>query len=89
MTRYRRKPVVEEIDAMQWTGDNISELWKWGGVDGIHAPELNPRRLGLITISGVETGCLLGEWVIRESGNPNRFYPCDPDVFEDRYEVAQ
>jgi hypothetical protein len=31
--------------------------------------------------------CPAGHWVIAEPV-PNRFYPCDPGVFADRYEAV-
>jgi hypothetical protein len=84
MSRYRKKPV--EIDAMRWTGDNIDALFEWAGPSIVNYPtDKTPERLLLTTIDGVEVPCPVGHWVIREPV-PDRFYPCDPEVFADRYE---
>jgi hypothetical protein len=85
MPLYRRKP-TKPIAAMQWTGDNIHAIWEWGGAAGIYGPtETNPETLLLTTIDGVQVPCPLGHWVMAEPV-PDRFYPCDPGVFADRYE---
>jgi hypothetical protein len=34
--RYVKRPVV--IEAMQWTGSNIHELWDWIGADNLYGP---------------------------------------------------
>lgn len=82
--RYRKKPVV--IEAMQWTGDNIEAIWEWGGAGGIYGPtEKNPDQLILTTIHGEEAIARVGDWIIPEP-QPDRFYPCKPDIFEATYE---
>ncbi len=86
MPHFRKKPV--EIEAVQWTGENIHELWEWGGAGGIYGPtELNPNQLILTTIHGERAIARVGDWVIRES-QPDRFYPCKPDIFTETYEEA-
>ena len=87
MTLYRKRPAV--VDAMQWTGTNIVDLWAWGGAEGIYGPtDENPAGLLLTTIDDVQVPCPLGHWVIMEPV-PARFYPCQPDVFADSYEPVQ
>lgn len=84
--RYRKKPIV--IEAMQWTGDNINDIWDWGGTDGIYGPtETNPNRLILTTIHGEKATARVGDWVIAEP-TPGRFYPCKPGIFAASYEEA-
>lgn len=88
MTRYRKKPV--EVDAMQWTGDNIDALGEWAGLTIVVYAGPNPQRVSLYTIDDVEVPCPIGHWVIREpEPHTNRFYPCDPTVFAATYERAE
>jgi hypothetical protein len=83
---YRKKPV--EIQAIQFTGDNIEQIWDAFGTAGIYDPtEKNLNALLLTTIDGEKVPCPVGHWVIAEPV-PNRFYPCDPGVFADRYEAV-
>jgi hypothetical protein len=84
MTRFRKKTI--EIDAMRWTGYNIDELMQWAGPQVVNYPtDKTPENLLLTTIDDVEVPCPVGHWVIREPVG-NRFYPCDPKVFAERYE---
>jgi len=84
VSRYRKKPVV--VEAMQWTGRNIQELWAWGGAEGIYGPtDEHPDQLRLTTIHGDQAVARVGDWVISEPV-PNRYYPCVPNVFAETYE---
>ena len=84
MTTFRKKPI--EVEAMQWTGDNIAAIWDWGGTAGIYGPtEENPDQLILTTIHGEQAVARVGDWVIREP-RADRFYPCKPDIFEATYD---
>ena len=86
MSLYRKKPVV--VEAVQFTGSNISEIWDLFGADGIYGPaEKNPDYLILTTVHGDEAPARAGDWVIRD-GKPGTFYPCKPDIFEAIYEPA-
>lgn len=85
---YRRKPGV--VRAIQWTGKNLDELL----AETMHSLGLSrrdPSRHGpdgplyLKTIDGEWVPCPVGHWVVFEP-EPDRFYPCAPDVFADRYE---
>ena len=82
--RFRKKPL--EVDAMQWTGDNIHELWDWGGAEHIYGPtETNPTWLIVTTIHDEKASVALGNWVIREPDG-ERFYPCEREVFAATYD---
>jgi hypothetical protein len=83
--RYRKKPI--EIDAIQFTGDNVHEIWDQFGADGIYGPtEKNPDWLILTTVHGDEAPARKGDWVIPD-GKPGTFYPCKPDIFEKTYDA--
>lgn len=80
--KYRKKPVV--IEAMQWTGDNINDIWEWVGAGAIYGPtEANPDWLRIITMEG-EMRADLYDWIIR--GVKGELYPCKPDIFDATYE---
>jgi hypothetical protein len=83
---YRRKPGV--VRAIQWTGDNLDELL----AETSHSAGISRRwpndPLNLKTIDGEWVPCPPGHWVVFEP-EPDRFYPCDPTVFADRYEPVQ
>ena len=78
MARYRTKPC--EIEAIQWTGENIIELLDWGrgkilwdDADDLFIDTLEGRMKADIN-----------DYIIK--GLKGEFYPCKPDVFEKKYE---
>lgn len=86
MTVYRKKPV--EVEAIQFTGGNVADIWAAFGADGIYGPtETNPDHLILTTTHGDPAPARRGDWVVPDS-KPGTFYPIKPDVFEATYEPA-
>jgi hypothetical protein len=86
MPKFRKKPL--EVDAMQWTGDNIAAIWEWGGFGDWYAREEDDvTTLELTTIHGEKAIARIGDWVIREPA-PRRFYPCRNDIFEATYDLV-
>ena len=78
MARYKTKPC--EIEAIQWTGENLTELLDWGqgnilwnDVDDLFIDTLEGRLKADIN-----------DYIIK--GLKGEFYPCKPDVFEKKYE---
>ena len=78
MARYRTKPC--EIEAIQWTGENLIELLDWGqgnilwnDVDDLFIDTLEGRLKADIN-----------DYIIK--GLKGEFYPCKPDVFKKKYE---
>lgn len=88
MPRFRKKPV--EIEAIQWTGDNLDEAVSFCA--GNASYELMARGNAELVISTLEDGedrvakhvGSRGDWIIR--GVQGEFYPCKPDIFEATYE---
>ena len=74
---YQKKPV--EIEAVQWTGDNIQEVIQFAG-DHV---EYLYDTLRVFTLEGPVTASV-GDYIIR--GVKGEFYPCKPDIFEMTYE---
>lgn len=91
MPKFRKKPVV--IEAMQFV-DNGDEIIKWAAgyeasilpdnmeFEGDH--EITPC-LRIPTLEG-EMMAFPNDWIIK--GIKNEFYPCNPDIFDATYEVA-
>lgn len=93
MTRYRKKPV--EIEAVQFTGDNVGEIAEFMGIslcglqvsvdavlrmDGDYSGN---THIHIPTLEGTMTANC-GDWIIK--GVKGEFYPCKPDIFEETYE---
>ena len=81
MARYKTKPC--EIEAIQWTGENIIESLDWGqgnilwnDVDDLFIDTLEGRMKANIN-----------DYIIK--GLRGEFYPCKPDVFEKKYEEVK
>lgn len=79
--KYRTKPC--EIEAIQWTGDNINELLDWGqgdilwnDIDNLYIDTLEGRMRANV-----------GDFIIK--GLRGEFYPCKPDVFNKKYEEIE
>jgi hypothetical protein len=82
--RFRKRPV--EVQAVQFTGDNLEEIWDAFGCAGIYGPtEKNPDWLILTTVHGDPAPARVGDWIIPDA-KPGTFYPCKPDIFDATYE---
>lgn len=89
--KLRKKPV--EVEAVQWTGNNADELEEFTGGqfnvldredrENSDDPECTAEVFDDLhsTWVGVKTG----QWVLR--GVKREFYPCDPEVLAETYEV--
>lgn len=78
--KYRKKPVV--IEAIQYTGDNESEILTFAFGHAIS----RPNELLSIRIETLEGDMIasVGDWIIK--GVKGEFYPCKPDIFRQTYE---
>ena len=81
MAKYRKKPVV--IEAVQWTGNNISDICKFTDRDVNHL--IAGGQLYITTLEGVHRASG-GDFIIK--GVKGEFYPCKPDIFAQTYEPA-
>ena len=76
MARFRKRPV--EIDAIQWTADNMEEMKKFlTGAIYWFSPEMGKSldkknwTLCVITYEGTSV-CSVGDWIIKKGDG--RFY---------------
>jgi hypothetical protein len=76
MHKYRKKPV--EIEALQWTGDNLEDIFKF-----CDQAYFNSGQLKIETLEGTMTASI-GDYIIK--GVQAEFYPCKPDIFELTYD---
>lgn len=91
--KYRKKPVV--IEAIQWNGLNLEEVKAFVGESLIYdiidtawqvgkgAPHVNMK---IKTLDG-DMRANKGDFIIK--GVNGEFYPCEPDIFEKTYELAE
>lgn len=77
----RKKPVV--ITAIQWTGDNATEILKFMKT-GVTC---NPKEC-ILTISTLEGAMKAnkGDYILR--GVEGEFWPCKQSIFEKTYEIV-
>lgn len=78
--QFRKKPVV--IEAVNWTGKNMGELFAFMNAGEIEEDFLS-SEIKIKTLEGVITASK-GDWIIK--GVKGEFYPCKPDIFEATYE---
>jgi len=76
---YRRRPV--ETQAVQWTGDNTSEIM--GFMRGKDYSCNKSYGLIIYTLEG-NMHASLGDFIIK--GIQGEFHPCKPDIFALTYE---
>ncbi|WP_267244379.1 hypothetical protein [Streptomyces sp. PR69] len=89
MPRYRKRPI--EIDAIQWTGDNINAVMDFmHPQEPVHVNSLSHMRftdadelVGIQTLEGLMVAGI-GDWIVR--GVRGELYPCKPDIFAETYE---
>ena len=75
--KYRKKPVI--IDAIQWTGKNLSEIDNFMG----KTVENKGTTLIIHTLEG-DMEASIGDYIIK--GVNREFYPCKPNIFAKTYE---
>lgn len=83
MPRYRAKPV--EVEAVQWRGHNYTEIKAFAG-DDVTAPAGDTNKswdLIVHTMNGA-TRAPINFYIVKDDAGT--FYPCDPGVFERKYE---
>lgn len=91
ITRWRKKPI--EVEAVQWTGENIDAMFEFAGCDKFDLldeqqrrdcddPEATAAVFDILHSTWVLV--LDGQWIIK--GIRGEFYPCADDVFRETYE---
>lgn len=78
--RYRKKPV--EIEAVQWTGDNLPIIVAFMQKVPQCDLTMGNEKVFINTLEGTMTASI-GDYIIK--GVKGEFYPCKPDIFEQIY----
>ena len=81
MPRFRKKPV--EVEAIQWTGDNLVEVVNFGAKTGA-VIYVKDGQLLIPTLEGPMAG-KVGDMIIR--GVKGEVYACDLDIFHLTYNL--
>ena len=86
--KFKKKPVI--IEAVQWNGDNVSEILDFVGHLDIRlinqeVDETIRTELYINTLEGTMRASE-GDWIIK--GVQGEFYSCKPDIFEETYEIV-
>lgn len=89
--RYRSKP--SEIEAVQWTGDNLEEVEEFG-VKFRYGPEA-PSLINPLKIKAGKNGAQgyvevpAGHWIVRQPGDLSDHWPVEASYFETKYERVE
>ena len=83
--KYTKKPVT--IEALQWTGENVSEIFEFCSMSyrSVINPETGEMGMIIQTLEGPMTASI-GDYIIK--GIKGEFYPCKPDIFALTYDEA-
>ena len=87
--KYTKKPVT--IEAIQWTPENKSAIWKWVVEDnnGIIVSQIDMNnKTQEYFIDTLEGNMKIGEGDYIIKGVKGEFYPCKPDIFEMTYDKS-
>ena len=79
--RYKTKPC--EIEAVQWTGENLTEILRFANTQNI---DITSGVLIIKTLEG-DMKASVGDYIIK--GLRGEYYPCKPDVFCKKYEPCE
>lgn len=91
--RFRTKPF--EIEAVKFTGDNFAEVefefhddprldfYPVDEDERTDDPDVVAQVFDYLHSTWV--GVKVGQWIIK--GQKGEFYPCDPEIFEAKYEA--
>ena len=82
LKKYKTKPC--EIEAIQYTVDNLAEILQWGKGDIIF--DVVNGNIYIDTLEGRMRADVY-DYIIK--GLKGEFYPCKPDIFEKTYEIVE
>lgn len=84
---FRKKPV--EIQAIQWTGENVEALIQFVADDSLYFGMDQYDHITDLFITTLEGDMKanVGDWIIR--GLKGEYYPCSNEVFTMSYDVVE
>ena len=84
ISKFKKRPLV--IEAIQFTGENASEIVEWANGKVIIPKDFHNfinNYLQIITLEGVMVASI-NDYIIK--GIKNEFYSCKPDIFFESYD---
>lgn len=82
MSKYKKKPV--EVEAVEWTGDNVSEITTFIPADlWFMHKQGDEQTLFIKTLAG-QHKAIPTDMIIK--GVSDEYYPCKKDIFEKTYD---
>lgn len=83
--KFRCKPVV--IEAMQFTEESRNQCFNW--ITCNRTPSWDEKGQPTLKIQTLEGDMTVsyGDWIVKGLGG--EFYPCKPDLFAAKYELAE
>ncbi|HEY7822153.1 MAG TPA: hypothetical protein VIG24_04945 [Acidimicrobiia bacterium] len=91
--RYRSKP--QDIEAVQWTGDNFPVIVEFLVPDPDQPPHgtagIDDGNLTLLAGKDGAQGWVpvpVGHWIVRNPSDLTDHWPVDPDYFVNKYSVV-
>lgn len=86
--RFRSKP--SEIEALQWTGDNLEEVESFGvkfryASRWTHPLKIKAGKEGAQDYVPVP----VGHWIVRSPGDLSDHWPVEDDYFRNKYEEVE
>lgn len=84
--KFRKRPI--DVEAIQWTGDNLAELVAFTGVRGYFVPLEGDVFTAQVydKLHDTPISVRTGDWILK--GTHGEFYPCARDVFAATYTPA-
>ena len=79
--KYRHRPI--EVEAKQWTRENLGEVFGWLKVFGVNAKATTSSSLVIPAKNG-SVVCEPGDYVVK--GLENNFFAVKPELFKQNYE---
>lgn len=81
--RFRKRPL--EVEAVQFTDDNVAEVLEFGG-ENVWYTTLPEPLIGVHTLEG-DVYARPGSWIVK--GQVGEFWPIRGDIFEETYERVE
>lgn len=90
---YTSKP--QQVETVQWTGDNRDEIESYGGGKVAFGPSWDVHAAGpRLTLLAGRDGAQewvpvpVGHWLVCQPGDKSDIWPVDPEYFANKYFVA-
>jgi hypothetical protein len=84
--KFRTKPF--EIEAVRFDGENVAEVAAFADNHFVQSAQKDGfTHVVYDKLHDTWVGVKAGQWIIK--GQKGEFYPCDPEIFEAKYEPVE